>query len=396
MAGTKKTTRPLKVTKSTPTQRQDGVPTNVKYAALGKYTVNVRSFHPNRQFEPLGFRFHGDDRAFSLGESWFDQDKQDDNVTSRIWQRYMLDMNLQESADLTKAPATRLRTESNMSKPGPDLWRFLGGEESYFSENLKPRGTLKAKTVDTPHGAQKVVRLLSHYGGENHAFATSEFQQKYLKTTIVPTLDVFSELFVRVERISLYMDIVSLTYGDGFPNCESFIKDAAGNKLFLGTHVRIGYPATHLWGEQQRLMWANAIRIEIDKDGNFGEKLWIFGQVVGGPPNLRNKYPTTGGDQVCSISAKTPAVVSGKFLWNCGDPGEIIEPKGNSALPLHLSAFGSLELVRGLMDATWKVGPRKEITRTQWNDFHLHSNPNEGRPVDDYDVADEKWKPKTL
>jgi hypothetical protein len=60
-------------------------------------------------------------------------------------------------------------------------------------------------------------------------------------------LDVFNKLFIRIERVSLYMDVTSLTYGDGFPNAESFIKDPAGKKLVLGTHVRIGFPATHLW-----------------------------------------------------------------------------------------------------------------------------------------------------
>lgn len=313
----------------------------------------------------------------------------------------MLDMNLQSSSDLTEDTAAILETESNMSKPGPGIWKPWGGDEPYEKKELKPRGSLKATDVHVPHGGQKIIRLLSHYGGENHAFRFSEYQQRYLHTTVVPTLDVFHELFVRVERVSLYMDIVSLSYGDGFPNCEGFIKDAAGNKLFLGTHIRIGFPATHLWNEQKRLMWANAIRVEIDKEGNFGDKLWVFGQVLGGPPELRDEYPVTSSSEQCSVSAKKPRVTStfnvlnnerGKFVWNCGDPAQIVQPRTDSPLPLHVSALNTpLAVVRALMDATWQVGPKQKITRTEWNNYHLHRNPNAGRAKDDYDLAEEKW-----
>ena len=55
--------------------------------------------------------------------------------------------------------------------------------------------------------------------------------------------------------------------------------------------MRIGFPATHLTGEQKRLMWANAIRVEIAPEGNFGDKLCMFSGVIGDPPTLRVDYP---------------------------------------------------------------------------------------------------------
>ncbi|MEC5164262.1 MULTISPECIES: hypothetical protein [unclassified Janthinobacterium] len=394
---------PLKAAPSTPSDLKNGVAVKASFAVLAKYEVNVRVFHPNKNFEKLGFRFHGDNRGFSLGESWFSK-KTPNGPTSRIWQRYILDMNLQNTGVKTNDRNIGLETESNFSDSGPSGWKILSYDgEKYENKAYKPRGTLNAAQVETPHGGQKIVRLVSHMAGENHAFLTSTVQQRVFNTTAVPTLDAFSEVFIRLERVELYMDIVSFTYGDGFPNCESFIKDSSGNKLFLGSHVRIGYPATHLWREQKRLIWGNAIRIEIDKDGNFGDKLWIFSQILGGPPDLRDEYPMIGDDEVCSASTKKPITISslnlinenrGRFLWNCGDPGKILDEKDASKLPLYLSAFNTpLELLRGLIDASWKMGPKKKTTRSEWNDYHLHRDPNAGRAEDDpeYQINEEKW-----
>lgn len=120
-----------------------------------------------------------------------------------------------------------------MSKGGPGLWGWLSwGDEDYSDRDHKPRGKLRVTAAHEPHGGQKIIQTKSHFAGENHAFLSSTTQQYVFGGTAVPTLDVFNELFIRVERIDLHMDIVSFTYGDGFPNAESFIKDPAGNKLF--------------------------------------------------------------------------------------------------------------------------------------------------------------------
>ena len=91
--------------------------------------------------------------------------------------------------------------------------------------------------------------------------------------SFVPDLDVRHELMIRVELVEKYMDIISLVYGDGFPNTEGFIEDVKGNKVFLGTHIRIGTPATHLFCDNKRLMWANAIRVGLNEDGTL---MWIY------------------------------------------------------------------------------------------------------------------------
>ncbi|WP_041741006.1 hypothetical protein [Collimonas fungivorans] len=402
MAGeeTKTIGRLLKVAKSTPSENQEGVAAQIKFAALAKYEVNVRSFHPNRQFERKGFRFHGDNRGFSLGESWVGGDDSKGRPTSRIWQRYILDTNLMVTGALTKSTDSNLEQASNPSDSGPGLWSIFGSREDYKKKEFQPHGTLVVTQVNTPHGGQKELRTKSWYGGINFAFLMSKPIEKVIGTTPVPSLDVFNEIWIKVERVNLYMDILSLTYGDGFPNCESFVKDPAGNTLFLGSHVRIGDPSTHLWNVNKRLMWANTIRIEIDEKGNFGQKLWVFGQVLGGSPSLRELYPTSGEDETCMIaSGDMKSDVSkktwGKFEWNCGDPTQITQPEKGSTLPLYLSAYQTpLDVLSGLLDATWKIGPRNKTTRDDWNNYHLHRNPNEGRTKDDYDLADEKWKLK--
>lgn len=393
---------PLIAGNSTPSEQREGIAAKTSFARLGKYEINIRVFHPNKNFEKLGFRFHGDNRAFSLGDSWFEKDP-GGGPTSRIWQRYVLDTSVEPDAAVPLDIPSR--TESNFSGPGPRAWRItsISGEE-YKKAKYKPRGTVKVEQVNVPHGGQKTIRLLSHLAGENHAFITSATQQTIFGTSAVPTLDAFNEVFVRVERVAMYIDILSLCYGDGFPNCESYIKDAAGTKLFLGTHVRIGYPATHLWSEHQRLIWANAIRVEIDKDGNFGNRIWIFAQVLGGPPELRDEYPTLGSDEVCSVASIKPRVTSalnafseerGKFVWQCGKVDDIINPTQAKPLPLYLSAYDTpMQVLRGLLHATWAIGPKSKTTMDEWNAFHLHRDPNAGRAIDDpeYQIADAKWK----
>lgn len=399
--------KPLKIASSTPYYKRDGVVVELPFAALVKYDVNVRVFHPNKNFEKLGFRFHGDNRGFSAGESWFG-DSAKDLPTSRIWQRYVLDANLESIGNIGTKEETELKTESNFSDSGPGLWSLLAwGKEEYKKPEFKPRGTLETLQAEAPHGGQKIVRLRSHLAGENHAFITSETQQRISGHTVVPTLDAFHDLMIRVERVQLYMDIVSISYGDGFPNCESFIKDPAGNQLFLGSHVRIGYPSTHLWGEQKRLIWANALRVEIDADGNFGDKLWVFAQVLGGPPDLRDEYPTSAEAEVCLASANKPRLdlaatgnfhvpLRGKFTWNCGEAKQITQTKSGSTEPLYLSAFSNPLQVKDLVNETFKIGPKRKLTRTEWNDYHLHRDPNAGRAKDDpeYQIDETKWQAK--
>lgn len=159
--------------------------------------------------------------------------------------------------------------------------------------------------------------------------------------------------------------------------------------------MRIGFPATHLAGEQKRLMWANAIRVEITPDGNFGEKLWVFGEVIGGPPTLRDDYPASKFIEKCKAGVH-PDLYSNpfndspsRFTWDCGKADSI---GSKDKIPLYLSAFTDIDKVRSELGKVWQTSPIKKITRTEWNADHLHRDPNAGRAKDDYDLAETKWK----
>jgi hypothetical protein len=152
------------------------------------------------------------------------------------------------------------------------------------------------------------------------------------------------------------------------------------------------------------MMWANAIRIELTPDGNFGERLWVFAEVLGGPPSLHDDYPTNKYKEVCDAGTANPTidldiqptdglgppVVNDTFRWNCGRL-ESISSK-NDPLPLRLSAFTDISKMRAELDKTWRTPPAQRTTRTSWNDAHLHHDPNGGRAKDDYDVAIKKWQ----
>lgn len=399
MGGETKTVRkPLKVAQSRPVDAREDIVAPISFTKLAPYTVSIRSFHPNKQFERMGFRFHGDNRGFSLGESYFGGEAPPNSVTSRIWQTFKFDAGFKQTGDIGHLPEFELTAESNPSSPGPGAWTVFGHTESYESKKLKPNKKLEVLHSEVPHGAQKEITLKSWYGGENHAFFGSVSMQKILGTTIVPTLDVTSELTIRVERVQRYMDIQSLVYGDGFPNTEAYIADAKGTKLFLGSHVRIGFPATHLWADGKRLMWASAIRVEIDEDGNFADKLWVFTRVLGGPPDLRDEYDTTDAVEKCVPGAK-PKVTGifnldpPAFTWDCGKAENISKRSGTApSLPMHLSAYFTVPKVRQQLPLVWEAGPLEKTTVTEWNASHMHRDPNAGRAADHYDVAASKWK----
>ncbi|UXY16951.1 hypothetical protein N8I74_08055 [Chitiniphilus purpureus] len=396
--------KPLTRAATTPVDKVEPEQVIVAYAKLAQYQINIRSFHPNQQFEQGGFRFHGDNRGFSLGESYGEQEGESssNNVTSRVWSRYSIDLGWDKPGDKARDLSANLTADSNMSKPGPGrFWGLFGHEEKYDDPKKKPRAKLEVISVTTPHSGQKHLKTRSWYGGENHAFRGSSTVNDKTGWTFVPTLDAWLELDIRVERVALYMDITVQVRGDGFPNCEAFIQDAAGKKLFLGTHVRIGVPATHLAGDSQRLMWLKSFRVEIDVEGNFGERLWVFNTLVGGPPKERDKYPTTSIMEICRRDWPADTVVASSlpgvpFLWNCGLKRlEALSQAPTTPMEsLHVSALDSdvTELCGLINSSIWRRPPFERTTLSSWNHRHQHGDPNQGRPPDDYDVALEKWK----
>ena len=126
--------------------------------------------------------------------------------------------------------------------------------------------------------------------------------------------------------------------------------------------MRSGFPATHLPGEQKRLMWANAIRVEITPDGNFGEKLWVFSEVIGGSPTLRDDYPNNKRLEIRKAGAQ-PYFYSNnhdenpqRFEWDC--KLESINAKHKA--PLQLSAFANIDKIRSELDNVWQTDPVKK------------------------------------
>ncbi|MEG2013097.1 MAG: hypothetical protein RR063_07810 [Anaerovoracaceae bacterium] len=371
-------------------KRHDVVINMVKMA---NYQINLRSFHPNTQFEAKGFFFHGDSRGFSLGKSFYIPNLQYQvppaSVTSRVWSKANIDL-----SKITKSQTSSpMKVESNTSGPlriaGVPI---LGHDEDYSDKKYKPSGEIQVVVPDVKFESPCSFNFTSHYHGKNHAFLMSRTAYDATGTSFVPDLDVRHELMIRVERINKYMDITSLVYGDGFPNTEGFIEDAKGNKVFLGVHIRIGTPATHLFGDNKRLMWANAIRIGLKEDGTFTNTLWIFAQGLGGPKMLRDLY----GLQLVERKAKTtqsyydPISTTGVFFWDFQEIDVITKKKYKA--PFRLKISSNLSTIENQLFESFKTPPILKTTVQAWNDMFLKQNPNEGRDKAKFQLDDSKWK----
>ncbi|MFM0645436.1 hypothetical protein PQR14_14000 [Paraburkholderia bryophila] len=415
MAGAEAVAAPkvLTQTNSTPMDQQQGHPVPVPLVKLVLYSVNIRSFHPNKHFEPLGFRFHGDTRGFSLEESFHPSysEHPKGKITSRVWQRYKCDLSMASKQKFQGVLDSTQYAASNTSS-GP--WWASDGAEPYTQKKYQPAETVEADDFEQNHAGEQIAEVTSWYGGKNFAFLGSRLDWNTIHTTIVPTLDTRGHLWIKVERVRRWMDICMLVYGDGFPNCESFIEDPAGNKLFLGTYVRIGTPATHLAGDNKRIMFANVLRVELTLDGNFGSKLWIFTQALGGTPDRRDDYPAIRdiklppGSPTHHMSDQDssgwsgvpgdgpPVILPGMDVvsW-AADPLSKIGDGVNGGLgkPLNISAYEDVGAVwQRLQDSFRRPPATRDTTIQAWNDYHLHRNPNEGRAPDSEDLDPSLWK----
>ena len=365
----------------------------IKLVTLASYQMNLRSFHPNRQFEAKGLFFHGDNRGFSLGNSYYDSNSPDKvpagSVTSRVWSRSNIDLPILSSSKELKT----IEIESNPSKP-LDIFpaNLLGHDQNYADEKYKPKGTLNVNVPEIKLESPRSFIFKSYYGGENHAFILSQTAQDMTGATFVPTLDVWHEFMIRIERINKYMDISSLVYGDGFPNTEGFIEDSKGHKVFIGTHIRIGSAATHLFGKNTRLMWANAIRIGLNQDGTFNNTLWVFAQGLGGPKEHRDDYGLTpekkGKTTIRIIEPLTqqPTI----FFWNFQEADVII--KKQYKIPFRLKIDSNLAIIENNLFESFKTPPILKTTVQAWNAAFLHQDPNEGRDEAIYQLDDAQWK----
>ena len=401
---------------------QSGHAVSVMRVPLSVYRFNIRSFHPNIKFERAGFRFSGDNRAFSLGDSYHmrPDDPSDgaisnidglmhafleqrrpgrpeppsDGVTSRIWQRFNIFLD-KEGNDVIPLK-DNFQTESNVSS-GP----VSTEDEPYTDEHLKPRKSLRNLKTHHPHPGETVTQFETWYGGENHAFFMSRTLKKsLLNSTPVPTLDVFTRVWMKIERIRAWADFIVMTTGDGFPNCEAFVNDMAGKRIFLGTHVRVGSPVNHLPGENRRIMFATAFRVGLDKQGNFDERFWLFSHVLGGPPKDRHYAPNDPEFEKCLKPGESPPWLRhfrpGRpvIYWECSPLENIGDPlkAKKSFEPFFISDSSPADKVFERLEKSFKAGPIMQSTVKEWNDWHLHRDPNGGRYADSHDVSPDKWR----
>ncbi|MBX8484653.1 hypothetical protein [Pseudomonas cichorii] len=247
---------PLAQASSTPSTNRDGQVATVKLAKLSTYEVNIRSFHPGKTFGWSGFNFEGDARGFSLKPSGL-SGVPGTLITSRIWHKFFVNLSNNE--------VTGTQTESNDSGKA-------GAEHTHYDAELKPKGG-SWPSIKTEKGATTTVWVDGGYAGENHAFPLSAKTKKLTGITFVPSLDVSYKIIMTLDRVAKHLDVVTYITGDGFPNCEAFISDPVGKPIFLGVHVRKGAAAVSLFGDKKFPMIASAIRIEVDDDGNFKDKL---------------------------------------------------------------------------------------------------------------------------
>lgn len=365
----------------------------IKMVQLARYQINLRSFHPNKQFEAKGFFFHGDNRGFSLGKSFFNPNAKvppPASVTSRVWSKANIDL----SKIIKSQTSSPMTVESNTSGPlriaGIPL---LGHDEDYRDKKYRPTGEIQVTVPDIKFESPRSFNFSSHYRGKNHAFAMSRTVYDATGKSFVPDLDVRHELMIRIELIEKYMDIISLVYGDGFPNTEGFIEDAKGNKVFLGAHIRIGTPATHLFGDNKRLMWANTIRVGLNEDGTFTNKgLWVYAQGLGGPKEYRDDYGLTferkGNTTRRIIEPITQQATI--FFWNFQEINSIT--KKNYTPPFRLKIKDDISAIKNQLFESFKTPAISKTTVQAWNEMFLKQDPNEGRSKALFQLDDSKWE----
>lgn len=195
-------------------------------------TLYTRSFHPDEAFGLGGLGFKGDNRGF----------RSNTKATARIY--HWIEINLHA------AQFGKVQCDSDPSanwaagKIGIDI------SNDYSEKRKKPVHSEEPKNI-TPYrqDGDQAVNVKVKYAGKNFAFPLSNTDWGHsFYSSVVPDLDVTNEVSLRINRTAGKAVVTCRISGDGFPNCESFIIDSAGNVLFLASHVRVGTAATQLPG----------------------------------------------------------------------------------------------------------------------------------------------------
>ncbi len=228
---------------------------------MGRYILWTRSFHPKNNFGLSGFGYEGDHRGFSF----------DDNVTSRI--RHKLIFSIDDAQFI----------DAGVASDESRNW-LTGTTEAYRDPALAPTSEQIVYTApDNPDGL-RIIRINLRYKGQNlalpwwrrvdpsgHADPNGAFKMpaRFAKK-IVPYLRVYHELELVVDSANGKMSLHSNIFGSGFPNCESYLVDEFGKKIFLATHVRFGSASGQLWFNSKRAMTHTNIIIDVARALNIG------------------------------------------------------------------------------------------------------------------------------
>lgn len=310
---------------------------------MTKLTLYTRSFHPDANFGVGGLGFKGDNRRF----------KGDPKVSSRIEHQCTI--------DLVARTLTGVRCRSDPSSndiltkatnaPGEDVERMINSLEpitgrrvdipeippfknDYQEKRKKPRHKEKSCISEYREDGNQSVDMCIEYAGKNFAFPASntDIMHDILGgprsneerddmgensnwpqwNGVVPDLDVVHRLTIQINRAEKRASILSTTAGDGFPNMEAFIYDAAEGLLMLATHVRVGTAATQLPGG--RLMQMTHSDLSLD---------WESGDVMGASVEVENAadYMSFGREDIIEDGVTT------RDLWNKAHLGR--EASGN-------------------------------------------------------------------
>jgi hypothetical protein len=150
----------------------------------------------------------------------------------------------------------------------PDRRISSGG--TWLLSRMTPEAKLVRRDVLLNQPCHKSVTVVTHHFGFNTAVPMSYS----LAGQSVPDLDVFAKINFDIDKVNGILRIDAEIFGDQFPNCEAFIEDARGTRVFLGASVRIGYPVnwygdSTLRGVKTLPMFSSDLKIKLDAAGNF-------------------------------------------------------------------------------------------------------------------------------
>lgn len=188
----------------------------------------------------------------------------------------------------------------------------MGWDQHYTDPSLQPTGTISGQVDPYREDGDQHAQLFLTYRGQNFAMPgmdepdqkveirvpTSPGMPSYpIQTsprdvfeTIVPDLDVAMSLDLMINRSEKTISFAARMVGDGFPNAESFLLDAAQSPLFCVVHRRIGSASGQLHGNRRIAMAAGSALVAFPGD-MFGSPLtshWArdYATHSGGPIDL--------------------------------------------------------------------------------------------------------------